>query len=285
MGSDFLYYIQESDKPNFWLNIFNIVKLQYDKIILPILGDKKISYKKAKKLAKKINKILTKTNCKTVVISKKIKQQEEFINYLYTYNYEILDGKKLFTVLSEKVVNYIIEKKNLDKQNLRISILVNDLSDIILEIIKKMVMNYKRVNIVTNHVEKFKNIEENMMDYNGIALIVNNNKKRSLIKSNIILNFDFPTELINKYQIFDEAIIINLKHKIKINKKRFNGLNISDYDIEYNENIEELDYDKFYKKDVFESKLYNKQPFEEIMKKIKKDGVKIIQLKSSNTTL
>ena len=210
-----MYYIQESDKPNFWLNIFNIVKLQHDKIILPILGDKKISYKRAKKLATKANKILTKTNCKTVVISKKIKQQEQIINYLYSYNYEILDGKKLFIVLSEKVVDYVIEKKNLDKQNFRLSILVNDLSDIALEIIKKIVMKYKRVNIVTNHVEKFKKTEENMMDYDGIALIVNNNKKRSLIKSDIVLNFDFPTELINKYQIYDEAIIINLKDKIK----------------------------------------------------------------------
>lgn len=280
-----MYYIQESDKPNFWLSIFNIVKLQHDKIILPILGDKKISNKKAKKLAKKANKILTKTNCKTVVISKKIKQQEQIINYLYTYNYEILDGKKLFTVLSEKIVDYVIEKRNLDKQNLRISILVNDLSDIILEIIKKIVRKYKRVNIVTNHVEKFKKTEENMMDYDGIALIVNNNKKRSLIKSDIVLNFDFPTELINKYQIYDEAIIINLKDKIKINKKRFNGLNISDYDIEFNEKLEELDYNKYYNKDIYESRLYNKQPYEEIMKKIKKDGLKIIELRTLNSTL
>ena len=91
--------------------------------------------------------------------------------------------------------------------------------------------------------------------------------------------------MINKYQIYDEAIIINLKDKIKINKKRFNGLNISDYDIEFNEKLEELDYNKYYNKDIYESRLYNKQPYEEIMKKIKKDGVKIIELKSSNITL
>lgn len=280
-----MYYIQESDKPNFWLNIFNIVKLQRDKIILPILGNKKVSYKKAKSLAKKINKVLTRSNCKTIVISKKIKQQEQIINYLYTYNYEILDGKKLFTVLSEKVIDYVIEKKNLNKKNLRISILVNDLSDIVLEIIKKIVIKYKRVNIVTNHVEKFKKIEENMMDYDGIALIVSNNKKKSLIKSEIILNIDFPTELINKYQIYDEANIINLKDKIKITKKRFNGLNISDYEIEFNEKLEELDYNKYYNKDIYESRLYNNIPFKEIMKKIKKDKVKIIELKSTNITL
>lgn len=280
-----MYFIQESDKPNFWLNMFNIIKLQHDKIILPIVGDNNISNKKSKALVNKINKVLVKTNCKTIVISKKMKQKEHILNYLYTYNYEILDGKKLFAILSEKILDYVIEKKNLDKQNLRISILVNDLSDIMLENIKIITNKYKRVNIVTNHVEKFKKIEEKMMDSDGITLIVNNNKKRSLLKSDLILNVDFPTELINKYHIYDEAIIINLKDKIKINKKRFNGLNISNYEIEYNENTEELDYDKFDKKDIYESKLYNKLPFEEIMKKIKKDGLKIVQLKSSNITL
>ena len=32
----FLYCIQEADKPNFILKIFNIIKLTQDKIILPI---------------------------------------------------------------------------------------------------------------------------------------------------------------------------------------------------------------------------------------------------------
>ena len=37
----------------------------------------------------------------------------------------------------------------------------------------------------------------------------------------IILNIDFPQELINKYNVQDEAIIVNIKRKTKINKKRF----------------------------------------------------------------
>ena len=52
------------------------------------------------------------------------------------------------------------------------------------------------------------------------------------MKSQIILNIDFPKELINKYNIQDEAIIVNVKGTVKINKKRFNGLNINDYEID-----------------------------------------------------
>ena len=53
------------------------------------------------------------------------------------------------------------------------------------------------------------------------------------MKSQIILNIDFPKELINKYNINDDAIIVNVKGKIKINKKRYNGLNINNYEIDF----------------------------------------------------
>ena len=56
----FLYCIQEADKPNFIFRIFNIIQLQEDKIILPI-HEKKISSRKAQKLAQKTKKILDKT--------------------------------------------------------------------------------------------------------------------------------------------------------------------------------------------------------------------------------
>ena len=286
MGSDILYYIQETDKPNFFLNLFNIVKLQNDNIILPICGDSDITYKKALILAKKINYILNKTNCRTVLISKKMKQKQQFINFLYSYNLNIIDSKWLFEVLAEKSLNYIIDKKKIKKQEMHLSILVNDPSEITLETINKLVRQYKRVNIVTNHIEKFKKIEEKMLEEEGITLIVNNNKRKSLLKSELILNIDFPTELINQYRIYYEAIIINVKEKIKINKKRFNGININDYEIKFG-NIEEIDYEKFekfYKKDIYEAKTYKKQPYEDIIRKIKRDKVEIAQLKSENTT-
>ena len=74
------------------------------------------------------------------------------------------------------------------------------------------------MNIVTNHIEKFKKLEDKFME-NGIMITIGNNKKKSLMKSKIILNIDFPNELINKYMIKDDAIIINVPGKAKINMK------------------------------------------------------------------
>lgn len=281
-----MYFIQETDKPNFLFNVFNIIKLKEDKIILPIDGEK-IKSQKAEKLAKKTKKILDKTNSNKVILSKKIKNMENYKNYLYTYNLNIVEGKKLFEILSNKIIEYIVQKKKMKKEEIYISILINNLTEDILENIKIIAKEYKRVNIITNHVKKFKNIEDKLFEESGILIYVTNNKKKGLSKSHIILNVDFPSELVNEYQIYEEAIFINIRGNIKINKKRFNGININDYEIEFNNDNEE-NYeknDKYDQKDIYEAKINIRQPFKYKNILIKKDNVKITEVSGNRTKL
>ena len=273
----FMYYIQETDKPNFIFKTFNIIKLQEDKIILPI-NEKKISIKKAQKLAKKTKKILDSANSKKIVISEKIQKQEEYVNLLHTYYFEIVEGKWLFEVLSYKILDYILEKKKMKKENTQISILVNDLSENMLFNIKKVAKEYKRVNIITNHIAKFKKIESQILEQEGIMIIVGNNKKKGIAKSQIILNVDFPSELINQYNIYENAIIVNIRGNVKINKKRFNGICINDYDIICKQ-TDKFDIDKKTKykiSEIYEAQFNKRQPPQEIIKQIERDKVKVI---------
>lgn len=281
-----MYYIQESDKPKFWQNLFQIITLKEDKIILPI-GEEELTEKKAKKLAEKTKKIIDKVSSKNIVISKTIKKQKQYINYLQSENINIIEGKKLFQILVVPVLDYIVKKKKLKKGDTYVSILINETSEVILENIRRIIRQFKKVNIVTNHIEKFKKLEEQILEQEGIMINVSNNKRKSLSKSKIIINVDFPTELINKYQINEDAIIINLRGNVKINKKRFNGLNINDYEIE-SKNYEEFNYEKenlYYKKDIYESQLYLNQPLEYIERKIAKDKVKILYLEGNKSKL
>lgn len=148
------------------------------------------------------------------------------------------------------------------------------MSENIFQNIKKITKNFKRVNIVTNHLEKFKKIEKQLYEQEGIMITVGNNKRKSLAKSKVIINIDFPTELINQYYIYEDAIIINLRKNLKIKSKRFNGKIISNYDVNYiNEDLSKND--KFENKHIYEALFYKKQPFEDIMKKIEKDKVSI----------
>lgn len=281
-----MYYIQEIDKPDFISKIFNIVKIENNKILLPI-DDEEISNNKSYKLAKKIKQILINTNCKKIVLSNKIKKYKELINYLYTYQYEIMDGKWLFEVMSKECIDYISEKQGLKKEETTVSILINDLTENTLENINNIIQEYKRVNIITNHIEKFKKIEKTVLDKYGIMITVGNNKKKSLSKAKIILNVDFPTELINQYNIYENAIILNLKGNVKINKKRYNGININDYEISV-KNLGDMECfrsDKYKMAEIYEAQIYKKQPYRDIIKKLKKDKVEISDLKGENSNI
>lgn len=270
-----MYYIQESDKPAKWLKR---IKFKDNKIILPI-NEEQLQMKEAEKLTLKTKKLLEKTNCKKIILSKKIKKQEQYKNYLDTYGFDIADGKWLFEILSIEILEYIIRKKELKKEETNIGVLVNQLTDTTYENIKIIAKQYKRVNVITNHIDKLKKIEEQMLEDEGIMITVTNNKKKSILKSDIIFNIDFPTELINQYQIKDDAIIVNIQGNVQIKKKRFNGICINDYEIKELKDAEiDNNNDLFSNKDIYEASIYKKQPIQEILKKIKKDNIEILWL-------
>ncbi|MFQ9264093.1 MAG: hypothetical protein ACLSG7_03865 [Clostridia bacterium] len=278
-----MVYIEKNDKPNFIEKILNLIRVKENTIILPI--NEKMTEKKIEKLAMKTYKKITKiSNSKKIVLSKEMKEEEKYINYLNTYGMEISEGRWLFEILLTDIVKYITEKQKIEKAN--ISILINDLTDIEFNNIKILAQKYNMINIVTNHIEKFRKLE-NQLKEEGIIITITNNKKKSLMKSNIIVNVDFPKELLNKYSLNENACIINLKKIVKITQKRFNGLTVNDYEIVFRNDVcdEKFFNGKYEIKDLYEAGMYKKSPFIELREKIKKDGVKINKLFLNNGEL
>ena len=89
-----------------------------------------------------------------------------------------------------------------------------------LEYIKQISSEYKVINIVTNNVKEFKKIEEIIFKTEDVMINITNNKKKGLMRSQIILNVDFKTELLNQYNIPEKAILINLPGNIQIKKEK-----------------------------------------------------------------
>lgn len=276
-----MFYIEKNDKPNFLQRNLSLIKIEENTIMLPIFENTK--EKQIEKLAQRTEKTVKKySNSKKVVLSKQVQQNTTYINYLNTYGIDIQNGKWLFEILLTDITNYAIYKKKIEKVN--ISILINDLTEIELYNIKTLARKYKTINIVTNHIEKFKKLEEQLQEDEGIVITITNNRKKSLMKSQIIINVDFPKELLNKYNINDNAIIINIRGKVKINKKRFNGLNIYDYEIDFRDDKKDNKAfgNNYFLKDIYECNLYKKQRISDIREKLKVDGVVIKKLVLNN---
>lgn len=278
-----MFYIEKNDKPTWIEKIIPIIKVENNTIKLPYKEN--INQNKIEKLAQKTKKVLEKNSTsKKVVVSKEIQKENLYINYLNTYGLKIQDGRWLFEILITDIIEYIINKKNLETSKLKISMLINDITDFEIENIKLLAKKYKNLNIVTNHIEKIKKIEEELLEKEGIMITVTNNRKKSLVKSDIIYNVDFPEEILNKYVIKDDVIIINLRGKMKIKKKRFNGIIINNYEINLRDDKkdEKMISKKYYFRDIYQAELYQKQGFNNLKEKVKKDNVRVSKLFLSN---
>ena len=213
--------------------LFNIVEFSEDKgkttIILPLFKSNIIKDKKIIKIAKKINRKLYDNNIENVVLSNYLEENEILKQKLYCQNINILDGRYLFYLLIPEILDYILKRQKKKLENGEITLLINDFTENNARIITYIAQSVKRVNIVTNHSNKFKKLEEYLYNELGIILNITNNKNKSLANAGLIINIDFPEEIINKYEINSNAIIVNIFNEIKIRAKRFNGVNINYY--------------------------------------------------------
>ena len=213
--------------------LFNIVEFSEDKgkttIILPLFKSNIIKDKMIIKIAKKINRKLYDNNIENVVLSNYLEENEILKQKLYCQNINILDGRYLFYLLIPEIVDYILKRQKKKLENGEITLLINDFTENNARIITYIAQSVKRVNIVTNHSNKFKKLEEYLYNELGIILNITNNKNKSLANAGLIINIDFPEEIINKYEINSNAIIVNIFNEIKIRAKRFNGVNINYY--------------------------------------------------------
>ena len=278
-----MFYIEENDKPTLIEKILIKTKDARNKIIIPIEKDE-ITDKRQEKLARRVLKLLKKSNSKKIVLSKQINKLEGFKKFLERQNYIIVKGKWLYKMLVPEIMEYILKRENWKKEETSIHILVNDTTDVAVQNILEFAKEYKALTIITNHLDKFKKIEEKILEESGINITVMNNKKKSLSRANLIINYDFPKELINQYVINEKAIILNLPGKLKINKKRFEGKIIQDYEIKQNNDTDyNKEIEKYFSKEVYESKFYYEQPYKYIREKIKKDKIEIKELYLQNS--
>ena len=181
------------------------------------------------KFNKKLLEKLKEDNIKNIVVAKKDKENIEFLNNIYSNNMNIIDGRILFKHLIPEIIEYISNVCKINKNDMQITILANDYSQINIFYINELITEVKSVNIVTNNINRFKQFADRLYNKEAIVVPIMNNKNKSLLNKKIILNIDFSEEQLKKYKMNRKAIIINIENNIEKVKRTFTGVNINNY--------------------------------------------------------
>lgn len=203
-------------------------------------------------------------------------------------NVNYLKSEVLKQYLVVKTLNHIIKIQNEKINNIDITVLIRNVSELNLYIIEELSKMVKSIKIVTPNIYKFKKLEENLYIKYGIAIQFSNSYKKSLSKSRYIINLDFSLIDINEYVIFNKAVIINCKDEsIKIKSKLFNGVIVNSYNIKFKKEIRDKFrkiniYHKYNSLLLYESYIFNKRNIAQVIEQVNQDKVTIIELIGTN---
>ena len=243
-----------------------------------------ISNKNKKKI---LVKYIEKLNIDTLVFSNELDGdfKEEICLLLHKRKLNIINGKKLMEYMEFEIVKYILNKQGTSMKQEDIYIVFKKQEGLDLNFLKRFIENFKTTNIVTNDLERLKNVQNNLLDNDGILISVSNNKKKALKRAKYIININLNKEELEKYVINRNSIIINIQENVKYNNPSFDGININyisiscpDEYIEKFEQIGNIETD-FSLVKLYESILLcnnvQKLKLEDVYEKISKDNIKI----------
>lgn len=256
-------------------NKINIKKFGKDYIIVLPINRKENKIKKNNKIVQTLNFELERLRIDAIVVP------DYFDMCSKITSCKILNGKTLLKNIITDIMLYLDRGEN-SIQLARLHILVNEYTRQNIGIIKELARKVKCLNIITENLKFYKKIQEELYEQEGIAISVTNNKKKSLKKSQLIVNFDFYNEQIKKYVIDRECRIINLAQENLELKNSYNGIIVNSANIHVSKKIIEFFemhalINNFNILELYESLVYNNS-HTKICEKIIKDKVQIVNL-------
>lgn len=253
--------------------------------------------KEKNRVKKRLVKYIRKLKIEAIVFSKELEGEfkEEICDLLFVEEQDdkikikMINGKKLMEYMQFDILKYILDKQTCDMKQTDVYLIFKKEENLDLNFLKKFIENFRMTNIVTNDMQRLKNVQENLLENEGILIAVSNNKKKALKRAKYIINVNLNKEELEKYNINREAIIINAKENVKYDAPCFAGINVNYFNIqlpdEYMETFDELhgDFDlvKLYES-ILLSDNFHKRKIEDIEERIDRDEVKVEKLIGNN---
>jgi len=228
------------------------------------------------KMIQNLLKRLNQGNVKNIVLADKLLENKKFVSYL-DKKYYILKGIWLYKFLILDFIEKIAFIQNRKMSDIEITILCNKSSDIILENIKLLAKKCKILNILTNNINEFSNIENSLYENEGQILNVSSNFKKVCLYSDIVVNIDFNLEELKKC-VFKKGNIL-IQTTMQKFENRF-GITIVNYKLKYSKRyVSFFNCMKHFDKEcLYESLIYYNTSFFDIRKFLKRDEIAIVSL-------
>ncbi len=164
-------------------------------------------------------------------------------------NYKKLNGSFALKYMIPEVVKYCFRLINPKTEE--VYICTNNFTNENIQIIKDLSSYVKVVNIISSN-SRYLALEKEL-ERSGIYITVNNNKRTSLKRANIIVNLDFKD--LKNYSISRNIIIVDVSNKFNIDKG-FDGIYIKGVKIGTNKIMRVFgEYENFEKNQLIEAEM------------------------------
>ena len=247
---------------------------------------------KLEKCIKKVKILMQRYNIQSLVAEDNLKQSEKFKKIIEpeTKKIHILDGRGIMPYLIQETLENILKRQGSKTELEDLYICVKENKPLHIENIIYLMKYFKNINIVTPNIKEFQRVADKIEENENIIITVTNNKKKSLKKAKVIVNFDLQENEINKYIIYREAVILTIDEKGFYESNTFNGIQIRRIGIDTSNEIKDF-FEQYNLLDdnelsaLYESRINQKQGLSQIKQQMKKDEIKVTKLYGKNGSL
>lgn len=198
-------------------------------------------------------------------------------------NIEYLKPSISKKILLFEALEYINKVQGNKLDEIDLTILVNNASNLNMYLMEELAHKVKGIKLVSKNIYKFKKIEEKLYNEYGIALQFSNSYRKSLLKSKIIINFDFTQTDIDEYDINNSAALINCTcNNIKIKSKLFNGIVVNSYKLKMKKISTLSEFEDLL---IYESKIFVKSNINEVFEEKENSKISITGFIGNNGTI
>lgn len=236
-------------------NLFKIIKKKNNCYYIPSKAEKILRALERKLIVDKVDYII----------------QEKDINC----NYKELNGKYILKYMLPEIMEYCFKILGREIRLEEVHICVEEFSKDNIKMIEEICEKVKVVNIVTNNMRQFVELEKRL-ERREIYITVSSNKRKSLKRANLIVNIDF--ENFKGFTLNRNSIIINENENLVLGKA-FEGICIERAVVDTNKIMRIFsEMENMNKFQLIEAEIIKKGEYLESRELIKNNKIKIIKV-------